>query len=381
MEIQNSPSGRVKVSAKGFSSFVPHPMPPTLDWSPRLLRALSEADYALGTLAREGSKLPNPHLLLRPFVAREAVLSSQIEGTQATIGEVLESEVTSSSDSLSPDLGEVVNYIVALNHGVERLAQIPLSVRLLKEIHSHLMQGVRGSHATPGEFRQTPNWIGPPGSTLSTATYIPPTPDDMLECLSALEKFLHDRELPPLVHIALCHYQFEAIHPFLDGNGRVGRLLITLMLIERELLPSPLLYLSAFFEATRARYYELLLAVTTRGAWEEWLIYFLNGVATQSIDAVSRAEGINTLLQKWQTAVSGSGSHLPAELVQQLAHNPFLTIDSAARDLKVAYTTAQRAVNRLVKLGIVQEMTQKRRNRVYCATEILKILDAPARLK
>src|SRR5205814_96999 len=265
------------------------PLPPVLEWTPQLVRALSDADRLTGRLAGEGGRLANPHLLIRPFVRREAVLSSRIEGTQATLGELLAAEAGAAVDRSPADLREVANYVTALEHGVKRLTTLPLSLRLTRELHAKLMTGVRGGHATPGEFRTSQNWIGAPGSTLSNATYVPPPPDMLMDCLSAWEKFLHERSLPVLVQAALMHVQFEAIHPFLDGNGRVGRLLITLFLVEREVLPTPLLYLSAFFEATRADYYGALQGVHERGEWEDWLVYFLNGVARQSEDALSRA--------------------------------------------------------------------------------------------
>lgn len=381
MQIQNSPSGIVRSTTKGYQAFVPNPLPPNFVWSSALVKALSRADYALGRLSTEGRNLPNPHLLMRPFITREAVLSSRIEGTQATIGEVLVSDVETQSAHISEGLLEVRNYVDALEHGIQRLNELPLSLRLIKEIHQHLMQGVRGNHATPGEFRRSQNWIGSPGSTLSTAKYIPPEPADMLDSLSDLERFLHDTQLPPLVQIALAHYQFEAIHPFLDGNGRVGRLLITLMLIEKKLLPTPLLYLSAFFEASRSTYYDLLYDVSAKGSWEEWLVYFLNGVASQSEDAVLRAERINSLLRQWQIKAASRRSRTSLELVRCLAINPFLTVNRAAKELNVAFTTAQRAVKNLESIGIVQETTQAKRDRLYCAVEILRILDEPTEIR
>ena len=264
------------------------------------MRALSDADQLLGRLAGEGRRLPNPHLLIRPFVQREAVFSSRIEGTQSTLGELLAAEAGAAVARSPEDLREVGNYVAALEHGVARLKTLPLSIRLVRELHEKLMTGVRGDHATPGELRRSQNWIGPPGSTLAQATYVPPPHEEMLDQLGAWEEFLHDETLPPLVQTALMHYQFEAIHPFLDGNGRVGRLLITLLLMQRGVLPLPLLYLSAFFEATRRDYYENLRAVTERSGWEDWLLYFFNGVARQSEDALSRAERINQQLDHWR---------------------------------------------------------------------------------
>jgi Fic family protein len=278
------------------------------------------------------------------------------------------------------DLREVGNYVVALEHGISLLRKLPLSVRLIRKLHETLMEGVRGQNATPGLFRTTQNWIGRPGSTPATATFIPPPPGEVEPCLAAWEKFLHESELPPLVTIALAHYQFEAIHPFLDGNGRVGRLLITLFLIERKILPTPLLYLSAFFEATRRDYYGGLREVSEHGAWQDWLEYFLLGIARMSEDALNRATRINDLLAEWRNKVAGQ-STTPLRVVDLLAGNPFLTITGAASQLKLAFTTVQRAVERLERNGIVQQVSDAKRDRVYCARVLLNILEEPAHLR
>jgi Fic family protein len=360
--------------------FLPDPLPPALTWTPDLVRALSDADRAIGRLAGEGRRLPNSHLFIRPFVRREAVLSSRIEGTQATLGELLAAEAGAVVERSPADLREVGNYVVALEYGVERLKTLPLSLRLVRELHARLMERIRGPEMTPGEFRRSQNWIGPPGCTLSNAAYVPPPPDEMRDALRAWEAFLHDTALPPLIQVALAHYQFEAIHPFLDGNGRVGRLLVTLFLVERSVLPNPLLYLSAFFEATRRDYYDHLRGVSERGEWEAWIEYFLNGVARQAEDALGRAQRINTLLNRWREAALGLSSGVPAALVDRLAENPFWTVKRAADRLGVAYTTAQRAVEKLESLGILTRTTDAKRDRVYCAQEILAILEEPANL-
>lgn len=380
MKPPTRPSGRSIRTPQGYTAFVPDPLPPTLEWTPVLTRALSDADRMIGQLAGEGGQLPNPHVLIRPFVRREAVLSSRIEGTRATLGELLAAEAGVPVERSPDDLREVANYVKALEQGVKRLNTLPLSLRLLRELHATLMTGVRGEHATPGEFRRSQNWIGPPGCTLANASYVPPPVEEMTECLGAWERFLHDRSLPPLAQVALLHYQFEAIHPFLDGNGRVGRLLITLFLVEREILPTPLLYLSAFFEAARRDYYERLHGVTEHGDWESWLQYFLNGVARQSEDALGRAAKINQLLAAWRKAAADTSSKVPLRLVEALGVNPYITLTGAARQLKVAFTTVQRAAERLQKLGIVKEVSGQQRNRVYCATALLSILEAPAQL-
>jgi Fic family protein len=312
-------------------------------------------------------------------VRREAVLSSRIEGTQATLGELLAAEAGAHVDRSPDDLREVANYVVALEHGIRRLETLPLSLRLVRELHERLMRGVRGDQAYPGEFRRSQNWIGAPGSTLQNAVYVPPPPQEMEEALGAWESFLHDRTLPPLVQAALVHYQFEAIHPFVDGNGRVGRLLVSLFLVERQMLPSPLLYLSAFFEASRRDYYERLLGVSQGGRWEEWVSYFLNGVARQAEDAVSRAVRINDTLGRWRTAVSGA-SVSALRLLDLLAENPFWTVKGAAERLGVAFTTAARAIERLERARILKRTSKAQRDRVYCARAILDILEEPARL-
>jgi Fic family protein len=368
------------VSFGAYSAFVPATLPPSLEWTPRLIGVLSEADRLIGRLAGEGGRLPNPHILMRPFVRREAVLSSKIEGTQATLGELLAAEAGAAVERSPEDLREVGNYVAALEHGISLLKELPLCVRLVRELHTKLMEGVRGQHAAPGVFRTTQNWIGKPGSTLATATFIPPPPGEVEPSLTAWEKFLHESNLPPLVTIALAHYQFEAIHPFLDGNGRVGRLLITLFLIERKILPTPLLYLSAFFEAARRDYYGSLRGVSERGAWHEWLEYFLEGVARMSEDALSRATRINDLLASWQTKLAGQSTNTPLRVLGLLAANPFVTITGAANQLNLAFTTAQRAIDRLEQNGIVQQVSDAKRDRVYCAQALLNILEEPAHL-
>ena len=236
------------------------------------------------------------------------------------------------------------------------------------------MRGVRGDSATPGEFRRSQNWIGSPGSTLADATYVPPPPSELMDCLSAWERFLHDESLPPMVHAALVHAQFEAIHPFLDGNGRVGRLLITLLLAERGVLPQPLLYLSAYFERTRQDYYTHLLNVTERGLWEEWLVYFLNGVATQAHETIDKMVQIDELLAGWKQELVRERSRLPDRALEQFAANPFWTVGALAEQMEVAYSSAQRAVSRLEAIGAVALVGEGQRNRLYCAHAIFDVL-------
>ena len=331
-------------------------------------------------LQRGQFRLSLPHVLLRPFVRKEAVLSSRIEGTQSTLGELLAAEAGAAVERSPDDLREVGNYVAALEYGIERLETLPVSLRLVRELHEHLMRGVRGDVATPGEFRTSQNWIGAPGCTLNDATYVPPPPSELLPCLGAWERFLHDEALPPLVHAAIAHAQFEAIHPFLDGNGRVGRLLITLLLVTRGALPAPLLYLSAWFEGTRDEYYARLLGVTQRGEWEEWLTYFLRGVERQCEDAVDRIQRLDDLLAIWKRELASGRSRLPELALDLFGENPFWTVSGVAERLDVAFTTAQRAIDRLAAAGIVAQVGAARRNRVYCAGAILDLLEEPPRL-
>ncbi|WP_419241285.1 Fic family protein [Cardinium endosymbiont of Nabis limbatus] len=380
MDMRQSPSGQIIQSLKGYHAFVPYALPPKFEWNTRLVNSLSRADFLLGKLAREGSRLPNPHLLIRPFITREAVLSSKIEGTEATLGEILAADAGAHVNQNADALQEVQNYIRALDYGLKRLAALPLSLRLIKEIHAHLMEGVRGTHATPGAFRTSENWIGLPGCTLHTAKFVPPPPEHLMDSLGKFEDFLHDRSLPPLIHMALCHYQFEAIHPFLDGNGRIGRLLITLLLIEQNILPLPLLYLSAFFEATRNEYYKQLYNVTLKGSWHEWFTYFLNGIAVQSEDVLSRTERINALLTQWKMDLARGSSQVLIDMVQLLAVNPYFTINKVAKDLKISYSTAQRGVQKLEDAAIIKKTRNNKRDKVYCAIDLLNILEEPTRI-
>ena len=372
-----TPHGRTISDSSGYAAFLPAPLPPPITWDRALVADLSAADRAIGRLAGEGRRLRNPHLFIKPFVHREAVLSSRIEGTHTTLGELLVAAAGGTAGRASADLEEVANYVTALEHGLERLSSLPLSLRLIREVHERLMGGVRGDTALPGEFRRSQNWIGPPGCSLGEATYVPPPPAELMACLDPFERFLHDDTLPPLIHAGLAHAQFEAIHPFLDGNGRVGRLLITLLLVERAILPSPLLYLSAYFEATRELYYAHLLDVTRDGAWERWLRYFLRGVKAQAEDAVERMEQIDGLLEGWREALAGAQLGRPREVLRLFAENPFRTVRGVAEELGVAYTTAQRAVERLQAEGIVSPVGSAKRNRIFCAREMLEVLEAP----
>jgi Fic family protein len=385
-KFRNSPSGHIIQVGQGetaYWAFIPNPLPPTLTFDSALIRLLSDADRALGELAGLGRALPNPHLLINPFIRREAVLSSRIEGTQADLADLYAFEAGQLAlPGLKPapaeaDVREVFNYVRALEYGLERLSALPVSLRLIREVHARLMEGVRGEHATPGEFRRTQNWIGAPGCTLNDATYVPPPVDEMHTALDAFEKYLHSEDdQPPLVRLALIHYQFEAIHPFIDGNGRIGRLLLSLLSVHWDLLPLPLLYLSAFFEKHRQAYYDLLMAVSARGAWREWIEFFLRGVAEQARDAVVRAKQLQDLQAEWRVRLTQArASGLAIRLADTLFDSPFITIPQAQRRLGVKqYHSARRHVQRLVKMGILKPLGESSYGKTFVATEIMRVI-------
>ena len=373
-------SGIWRTTLEGYRAFYPNPLPPEIEFDSALITKLSKADQVLGRLGGEARRLPNPHILIRPFIRREAVYSSRIEGTQATLGELLAAEAGANVDRSPDDLQEVGNYVAALEHSLQRLTEIPISLRLVKEIHKVLMNKSRGEHAFPGEFRKTQNWIGTPGCTLKEASYVPPPPDVLGEQLGDWERFIHESELPLLVTCALMHYQFEAIHPFIDGNGRVGRLLITLLLCERNVLPGPFLYLSAFFDATRRVYYDRLRAITESGDWIGWLDYFLNGVIRQCEDSLGRADRMNELIEEWKTQIAGVTPKAAFALVELLAGNPYITPRSAEENLGVVFNTANKAIKVLQDAHILDQVGDSKRDRLFVATKLLDILEEPPRL-
>jgi Fic family protein len=376
-DFQCPQAGRVVQTPEGYAAFVPKPLPPELTFDAELMLALSRADAALSELSGIGRHLPNPHLLIAPYVRREAVLSSRIEGTRASLSDVLLDELQGDTPhEEEADVREVRNYVTALQYGRERLQSLPLSLRLVKELHAKLMQGVRGERATPGEFRHSQNWIGPAGSTPANAPYVPPPPPEMTAALGAWEKFLHHREkLPDLIQCALIHEQFEAIHPFLDGNGRVGRLLVTLFLIERGRLSQPLLYLSAYIEAHRQDYYDLLQRVRTRGEWKAWLLYFLAGVQATAHDAVTRTSQLMDLRETHRQQLRDKAKALM--LLDELFVNPFITVAKAAKLLKVSNPTARQAVSFLQKDGMLEEVSGRKWGQLYLSRPILQIIENP----
>lgn len=375
---RNSTDGRLIRVGQGetaYWAFVPHPLPPDLSADWEFARSLSKADRALSELAGVGRTMPNPHLLIGPFVRREAVLSSRIEGTQADITDLYAYEAGQPAPAES-DVREVLNYVRALEYGLERLSTLPVSLRLIRELHERLMAGVRGEHATPGEFRRSQNWIGTPNCTLGEAQFVPPPVLQMHEALDAFEKYLHaDDVYPPLVRLALVHYQFEAIHPFVDGNGRIGRLLISLLLVEWKLLPLPLLYLSAYFHRYRQDYYDLLMAVSERGDWRDWVLFFLHGVTDQARDAIVCAKRLQDLQTAWhERLMQARTSALLVRLVDSLFASPVITIPEAQRLLGVTYRSAQHNVERLVTAGILRPVGDASYGKTYLAAEILDII-------
>jgi Fic family protein len=358
-----------------YHAFVPHPLPPRVEFSPNLVLLLSDADRALGELSGYARNLANPELIVRPFIRREAVLSSRIEGTFAGILDVYTYETTRHDNT--GDAREVYNYAAALEYGLERLATLPVSLRLIRELHDRLLDGVRGNYAMPGSFRTTQNWIG--GRVLEDAVFVPPPPSDLAGLLDAFEKYLHEPGgLPPLIKLALIHYQFEAIHPFVDGNGRVGRLLISLLLVHWGLLPSPLLYLSAYLEAHRERYCELLQFVSEKGDWTAWIEFFLTGVAQQAQDATGRVRQIEDLQASWRDRLAQAGrSALLLKIPDLLVRSPYVTIPEVQAHLKVSYPAAKNLVNQLEKEKILARAPSSSTTKVYEAIELTALVTPP----
>lgn len=365
--------GRLVRIPDGLWAFVPHPLPEQLDLGPETIRALSDADRAIGRLAGVGQTLPNPHLLISPFLRREAVLSSRIEGTTATLRQLALFEAAPAP--IDSDVQEVYNYVSSLEYGIDRLAKLPVSLRLFRELHQRLLSGVRGQERNPGEFRRSQNAIASRGQP----RFVPPPVSDMTASLHELERYIAaPNDLPPLIQIALIHYQFEAIHPFMDGNGRVGRLLITLLLCERDLLPQPLLYLSAYFERNREAYMDRLLAISQRGEWTNWITFFLNGVTQQSFDAVARSQRLLALWQDYrQRLQAGRASGLTFRLLDHLFIRPAITVTGARKLLAVTPRAAQLNIDKLVQADILREVTGRPRYKLYLCPDIVDTVEGP----
>jgi Fic family protein len=365
-------AGRLVRQPAGYSAFIPAPLPPNpaLALDASLIGLLSQADQALGRLDGYAQVLPNPDLFVATYVRREAVLSSQIEGTQSTLDDVLKFELDADRRDAPGDIDETVNYVHAMHYGLARLTELPLSLRLIREIHGELLRGVRGQEHSPGEFRTSQNWIGPGGAPLSAATFVPPPPGQMLEALDHLEKFLHTEDhLPPLIECALVHAQFETIHPFLDGNGRVGRLLIAFLLTHRGVLQRPLLYLSYFLKRHRLEYYDRLMAIRTDGDWEGWVRFFLRGVGETAAEATRTAHQIVQMRETHRSAVEQLRLGVNGlRLVDLLFASPYVDVNYVSQHLTpdgVAFATANNLVAAFERGGLIEEITGGRRNRIF----------------
>jgi Fic family protein len=367
-EISGRVGGYVR-QPSGYRAFIPTPLPPDppLAIDLPMSALLSRADLALGRLDGVTSTLPDPDLFVAMYVRQEAVYSSQIEGTQSSLDDVLVFELDPGGHEYPADVSDVVNHIRAMNHGLQRLETLPLSLRLIREIHSVLMEGTRGSDRGPGEFRTSQNWIGPGGALLADATFVPPPPAALMEALGEYERFLHqDHGLPSLVHAGMAHSQFETIHPFLDGNGRVGRLLITFQLCQRGILQRPVLHLSSYLKRHRTEYYQRLMAVRDQGDWEGWIAYFLKGVAETAEQATDTARAILALRERHQELVRAQRlERYGLPLLDTLFAQPLVNARSVERTLGVTYATANRLLSLFTDLGVLEETTGARRNRRF----------------
>ncbi|MBS1889097.1 MAG: Fic family protein [Actinobacteria bacterium] len=363
-------SARRTPGRHGYVAYFPEPIPRALDLPVSTVMALADAEAALGQLAAVGGLLPNPELLVRPYLLREAVSSTRIEGTRTTIGEVL--DVDAAGTTPGADVEEVVNYVEAMRWGAGRLGELPISSRLLREIHERLMAGVRGRELAPGEFRTTQNWIGPPGSTIESAPFVPPPPPELPELLSDWERFANEEpELPLLVQDALLHAQFETIHPFLDGNGRLGRLLLIFFLVARGRLPAPLLYLSSHLERNRGAYYGALQTLRESGDALPWIDLFLSSVGIEATDAVGRARRIIELRDRYLEVAASLGTANALALVDLICENPVVTTRSIENHLGVTRPTALRLLRRMEERGVLSEReTGARGQRRYVADDL-----------
>ena len=364
-------AGKYITQTGGYRAFIPAPLPPDPPIRIRgeLQRALSQADLALGRLDGSIHTLPHPDLFVYMYVRKEAVLSSQIEGTQSSLQDVLAAEANIFAPDRPKDVDEVVNYVRAMNHGIKRLQHLPVSVRLIREIHAELLKGVRGSPLRPGDLRTSQNWIGPAGCTLNEATFIPPPPHEVPQRMTELERFLHsEKGMPLLIKIGLAHAQFETIHPFLDGNGRIGRVLITFLLCEKQVLMKPILYLSHFFKQNRQQYYERLQSVRDTGDWEQWLIFFLRGVVEVSWQATETARRILSLREDHRHTITehlGRAAGNGHRVLDHLYQHPIVSVSDVRKLIEVSNPAANNLVARLVDTDVLREYTGYSRNRKF----------------
>jgi cell filamentation protein, protein adenylyltransferase len=375
-------AGSFVSQSEGYVAFVPEPLPPSppLELDLALLNLLEEAVRELGRLDGIAKVIPDPDFFVSMYVRREAVLSSQIEGTQSTLEDLLELELDSDHRNRFSDAFEIVNYVHAMNFGLKRIETLPLSLRLIREIHSELLRDGRGSKATPGEFRRTQNWIGPAGASLKQATFIPPPVPDMKKALHDFESYLHaDSSYPTLIDVGLAHAQFETIHPFLDGNGRVGRLLNIFLLVHRGILRKPLLYLSYYFKLHRAEYYDRLMAVRVAGDWEGWIRFFLRGVVQTAQEATETAEQLVELRESHRSLILENNlgqNGLP--LLSSLFQRPLVDIKLVAALTSSTFPTASRLVASFEELGLLREITGQKRSRMFRYEPYLALFDDEA---
>lgn len=373
-DFKDSKTGKLVPTLKGMA-FVPNPLPPPLlDLAP-LVPLVSRAERALGELSGIGRTLPNPYLLIRPFMRREAVASSKIEGTVTTLSQLLLFEVDEETSRTPDDAREVLNYVRALEHSLNRLDKLPISARLIREAHKILLTNVqsnRGAQVVPGEFRKDQNWIG--AKLIENARYVPPPPQEASRAMSDLEKYINDRddELPTLIQLALIHYQFEAIHPFPDGNGRVGRLLIPLILCERKEISQPLLYMSSYFEKNYSDYIDHMLTISQTGLWERWIAFFLDGIEETCKDAITRAQSLQVLQKSYYGKIQRArSSALLGRLIDLLFEHPAITVPYAAKRLQISYNAAKNNINRLVEAQILRPSASDNRPMVFVARDIV----------
>lgn len=374
----NNRSGYYVDTGTGYKAYVPNKLPPNpeikMDWE--MQKLLSDADRNLGRLDGITEILPNPELFVAMYVQKEALISSQIEGTQASLVDVLDTEIHEDSKKRN-EIADVVNYVHAMRYGLKRLNELPLSLRLIREIHSRLINNTRGSDRNPGEFRNTQNWIGPAGCTLKNASYVPPTVPNMNTALGDLEIFFHEEDfIPPLIKIALIHAQFETIHPFLDGNGRMGRLLITFWLCHQQILKQPLLYLSYYFKKNRTEYYDRLMDVRFKGAWEQWIKFFLKGISEVSKEATNSAKKIIELKEAASLVLSSKNSGSNSQkLLDILFERPLITRTEIIDLLNTSSPTAKDLIDCFCENNILVDITPERqRNKKYAFSSYLGIL-------
>lgn len=372
-------AGYYKTNLSGemaYPSFMPNALPPDppIEMSEEMIRLLVKANSELAVLENVATRIPNVDLFVSMYIRKEALMSSQIEGTQATLEDVLDPMIDANTNR---NVADVVNYIKATEFAVKRLNELPLCNRLIKETHKVLMSGVRGQEKNPGEFRYSQNWIGGQGSTLKNARYIPPSPEDMIDAMSDLEKYMNESDgLDVLIRAALIHYQFETIHPFLDGNGRVGRLLITLFLMEKKFLTTPALYISYFLKKNRVEYYDRMTEVRTKGNYEQWIKFFLQALLESAEDAITAIDELATLHDKNVALISNMGRAAKNTMLvfKYMESHPIIEIQKTSEALGIAYNTASGAVNRLLDAGILIQTTNANRNRTFSYEEYLAIL-------